>query len=358
MRITERVISAKKCVRDKMRKIRRTYTLIRELSSIDGDNINRKFLDRVMFSVETLPPLGKEYWWLLFFGRDGRQMMVLVYRKFGRTMVFNGQNVVFWKTEHGAFRAVTTSWICDGKELHDLGVTNPVIVSSNRVKALVSRISDQKLIFKGKFPEYELEIGDLVHLKMTEGNSSENKCAYGVYLPPFGAGWIDIFTNAEGTVMGKEFVGTAHLQKVVGVMPYGSFHWARVVFQNNSIFSFFCLKTGEKSTRYFHISMNFYDHHARKYIRFRKPRLKISEKKERITTWNIEGRDEENELRIVLVSYAEKKFTMHGGGSQTYIEYAVTPAEFMLKTKDKTITLKDLGEGIGSFEDAYGSPGF
>ena len=44
---------------------------------------------------------------------------------------------------------------------------------------------------------------------------------------------------------------------------------------------------------------------------------------------------------------------MRGGGSQTYIEYGVTPKEFNLKTKDRMITLEDVGEGVGTFEDAY-----
>lgn len=88
----------------------------------------------------------------------------------------------------------------------------------------------------------------------------------------------------------------------------------------------------------------------------KKPRLKISEEKGRITTWTIEGWDEENELIIVLETYAEKKFTMNGGGSQVYREYAVTPAEFRIRTKDQIVTLKELGNGVGTFEDAYGLP--
>jgi len=355
MKIVDRAVFAKSRVRDRIRKIQGTYALLRKLSSINGTFMSHRLLDRVMYSAETLPPLGKEYWWFLCFGKDGRQVMVLVYRKFGRGMVFNGEKAVFWKADQDLFRAVTTGWIYDGKEVHDLGVTNPVVVSTIREKSLVSRISDQKIVFKGGFPEYELTLGDLVHLKMTEGVTPENRCAYGVYLPPFGAGWIDIFTNVEGDVLGKKFVGTAHLQKVVGVMPYGSFHWARVVFQNGSIFSFFCLKPGEKSKKYFHRSMNFYDHQLRRYIRFREPQIRISEER---GTWFITGSDNENDLGIVLEVYAEKKFTMKGGGSQVYIEYAVKSVNFWFRTKDKTVTLMEVGDGIGTFEDAYGLPIF
>jgi len=358
MRSADKAFDGKKPDTGRTKRILRTYSLFRELSSINGADIGHRLLDRVMYSFETLPPLGKEYWWFLFFGRDGRQMMLLVYRKFGRGMVFNGRKAEFRKIDPGAFQAVTTGWIYDGKEIYDLGDRNPVIVTDSGEKTLVTQISDRNMTFKGGFPEYELKIDGLVHLKMTEGDFLENRCGQGVFLPPFGTGWIDIFSDVKGDVLGEEFTGTAHLQKVVGIMPYGSFHWARCVFQNNSMFSFFCLKPGKKSKNYFHISMNFYDHETKRYIRFRDPQLRISKEEGKKMTWIIEGWDRENELRIVLETYAEKKFTMDGGGSQVYIEYAVTPTEFRFKNKDQTVTLKDLGDGVGTFEDAYGLPGF
>ena len=104
--------------------------------------------------------------------------------------------------------------------------------------------------------------------------------------------------------------------------------------------------------------MNFYDHETRRHIRFLDPQLRISEETGEKITWTIEGWDEENELSIVLETYAEIKFTMNGGGSQVYREYAVTPSRFRFTTNDQTVTLKDLGDGVGTFEDAYGLPGF
>lgn len=358
MKIADEAFNGIKRTVDEIKGIRGTYALLRKLSSINGANISGELLDRVMYSFETLPPLGKEYWWFLFFGRDGRQLMLLLFRKFGSSMVFTGEDIVLKKIERSAFQAVTAGWIYDGKRMRDLEVTNPIIVASPLKKVVTSEISDQKIIFEGSFPEYELKIDGLVHLKMTEGDLLENRDAHGVFIPPFGVGWVDVYSNAEGDVLGEEFVGTAHLQKVIGIMPYGPFHWARAVFQNGSTVSFFCLKTGKGSKRYFHRSMNFYNHEAKRYIRFNKPRLKISEEEGKMPRWIIEGWDEDNELRMVLEAYAEKRFTMNSGGSQVYIEYAVTPCEFSIRTKDQTITLQDLGEGIGTFEDAYSSPIF
>jgi len=358
MTIADEAFDEVRHIVDEIKGIRGTYALLRELNSINRANVSGELLDRVMYSFEALPPLGKEYWWFLFFGNDGRQMMLLIFRKFGRTMVFNGEKVSLKKIDQSAFQAVTAGWICDRKEMHDLGVTNPIIVASPREKTIVSEIYDQKINLKGSFPEYELKIDGLVQLKMTEGDFLENRDAHGVFIPPFGVGWVDIYSNAEGNMLGEEFAGTAHLQKVVGVMPYGSFHWARVIFQNRSTVSFFCLKTGKDSKRYLHRSMNFYDNETKRYIRFKKPRLEISGERGKTSTWTIKGWDKDNELRIVLEAYAEKRFTMNGGGSQVYIEYAVAPNEFSFETKNQKITLEDLGKGVGTFEDAYGLPVF
>ena len=56
------------------------------------------------------------------------------------------------------------------------------------------------------------------------------------------------------------------------------------------------------------------------------------------------------------MSYAKKLYTIKGGGSQVYIQYAVIAEEFDLKAEGSAISLGDLGNGVGTFEDAYGSP--
>jgi len=340
-----------------MKNLKETYGLIWKLSSINGSRVCGKLLDRVMYNFEALPPLGKEYWWFLFFGQDRKQMMLTVFRKFGKNMVFNGRRAVFRKISENVFQAVTAGWVYDGNKIHDLGDTNPEIMVNSKKKTIISNISNRKMTFKGGFPEYELEIDEIVHLKMKKGDFPENKYAHGALIPPFGAGWVDIHSNAEGSVLGERFNGTAHLQKVVGIMTYGPFHWGRVVFKDGSATSIFCLKTGRDSKRYFHQSMIFYDHKTKRYLRFKKPKLRILKwEREKNDMWTVEGQDEDKKLRVVLEAYAKKEFTMRGGGRQVYIEYAVTPREFNLKTQDKIITLEDLGEGVGTFEDAHGSP--
>ena len=336
---------------NKIRGIWETYKLIRKLSSVNGSGVSKTLLDRVMYNVETLPPLGKEYWWFLFFGQDGEnpvQFMLLIFRKYGKKMLFNNKEMVFRESGKNKFQAVTAGWVYDGEELRDLGDTNAIVEIQE--KKIVSEISGQKMRLSGSFPNYELSVGDLINLEITKGNYLEDKDACGVFLPPFGVGWVDVFSDVDGIVLGKKFKGTAHLQKVVGVTISGPFHWGRIIFQNGSSISFFCLKTGKSSKTYFRKSATFHDVENNKIIRFDNPKLKISK---RGNNWVIEGQDNDKNLRIVLETYATKRYGMKGGGSQVYIEYAITPKEFNLKTEGRMITLEDVGEGVGTFEDAY-----
>jgi len=339
---------------NRIRRIWGTYGLIRKLSAINGSNVGKTLLDRVMYNSETLPPLGKEYWWFLFFGQNGEkpiQLMLLIFRKHGKKMLFNDKEMVLRTLGKNKFQAVTAGWVYDGKRLHDLGDTNAIIKIQE--KRIVSEISGQKITLSGGFPDYRLKVGDTIDLDIKKANYLEDKDAWGVFIPPFGMGWVDIFSYADGIVLGKKFKGTAHLQKVVGATIFGPFHWGRIFFQNGSVASFFCLKTGQDSKKYFHRSLTFYDQKINEIIRFDNPKLKISKRKGNILLWIVEGNDHDKDFRIVLETYARKQFTMKGGGSQVYIEYAVLPKELSLITKNRAITLDDLGEGVGTFEDAY-----
>ena len=210
-------------------------------------------------------------------------------------------------------------------------------------------------MLNGGFPNYKLNVSDIIDLDIGELNSIVDKDSNGVFIPPFGMGWVNIFLEAKGTVLKKRFDGTAHLQKVVGITTFGPFHWGRVVFQEGSSISFFCLKTGKNSNGYFHKSIDFYDSKNKKTIVFDNPKLEIKKKKGG-KQWIVEGSDGEKKVKIVLMRYAKKLYTIKGGGSQVYIQYAVIAEEFDLKAEGSAISLGDLGNGIGTLEDAYGSP--
>jgi len=304
-----------------------------------------------MYKSEALPPLGKEYWWLLFFELEGekpQQLMFLIFRKHGKKMLINGKEIILKELGENRFQGVTTGWLYNGKELLNLGNTNSITEIKN--KKITSAVSGKKLVFEGGFPNYKLRVGDIIDLNIKKANYLLEKDGQGGLFPPFGIGWVNIFLDTEGIVFQKKFRGTAHLQKVVGVIPPGPFHWARVFFQDGSMLRVFCCKTGKESKILFRKSFNFCDQKNKEIIKIDNPEMKISKDK---NLWIIEGKKQEEEFQLVLEAYAKKRFTMRGGGSQVYIEYAVIPKDFKLKSKARVITLAQLGKGVGTFEDAY-----
>ena len=334
-----------------VKRIWRTYGLIRKLSALNSSSVSGTLLDRALYNSETLPPLGKEYWWFLFFGQNGErpvQLMLLIFRKYGRKMLFNDREMLLKTLGKNKFQAITAGWVYDGKRFLDLGDTNAVVEIQE--KTIFSEISGQRMILSGGFPDYKLRVGDIIDLSIKRSNYLENKDACGVFIPPFGVGWVDIFSDVNGIVFGTKFKGTSHLQKVVGVTIFGPFHWGRIFFKNDSVAQFFCLKTGKNSKTYFHKSLTFFDQENNEIIEFNNPRLRISKSD---TLWIVEGEDHDKTFSTILETYAVKHFTMKGEGSQVYVEYAVIPKKFYLKTKDQVITLEDLGGGVGTFEDAY-----
>ena len=341
-----------------MKKVAETYSLIRKLSSTDGSNVAESVLDRVMYGAEALPPLGKEYWWLFFFGQDGEkpmQLSLFIFRKRGRKMLFNGKEMILGKVKEGMFQAVTAGWIYDGAILHDLGDTNAVTEVHSEEKRVFSEISGRKMILSGTFPNYRLQVRGVIDLHISDMNRIADKNAEGIFIPPFGVGWVDAFLDAKGTVLGKTFRGTAHLQKVIGITIFGSFHWGRVVFQEGSSISFFCIKAGKDSKRYFRSSIVFRDRKNDEMVSFDNPTLKIW-KEDEGRRWVVQGHSACRHVRIVLASYAQKRYTMKGRGSQVYEEYAVVADEFCLDNKGDVISLDDLVKGVGTIEDAYGWP--
>lgn len=335
----------------KSRGVLDTYRLLRKVSSINGPSVEKEILDRVSFNTEPLPPLGKEYWWFLFFGERGEkpvQIMLLIYRKYGERMLFNGREMALCRMGDGELRAVTSGWVFDGERVHDLGDSNVSVRLSG--DEIATDISGETMTLSGGYPDYRLRVGGIIDLVLSRSNFLEDRDARGVFIPPFGMGWVDIYSRAEGTVLGSPFDGTAHIQKVFGVTIYGPFHWGRIVFRNGSVASLFTLKTGKISKTFIHSSFTFFDKENGEVIRLANPMLDITSEE---GGWVIKGRDGDKKVTMALDAYARKEFTMKGGGTQVYVEYAVKPREFTLKTRKRSITLNNLGDGVGTFEDAY-----
>jgi len=335
-----------------IRGLKKTYNLFRTTSQIQGPGIDQKLIDQMMYSFETLPPLGKEYWWLLFFGNEGPkpiQLMLMICRKYGKKMWIDNTEMTLKDLGKDGIKSAITGWLYDGTKMINLGDTNAVVKIAD--KKILTEIAGNELIFEGSFPYYKLKIGNIVDLNISHENTlvKRNKEAYGVFWPPFGTGYFNLYPDVSGIIFGKTFQGTGHLQKVVGISPHFPYNWARMIFKNGAMLRFSHIKPGKIQIER---SIEFYDNNENKIIKFNKPSLKISQSDDYLI-WTLEGQDKDNYAKVVLEAYAKKKFVMKGGGTLTYVEYCVVPKELILKLKEKTITLNDLGDGVGTLEDAY-----
>jgi len=123
-----------------LQEIRGFYNLLLQLRRINGKNVDESLIERVMFNSETLPPMGKEYWWYLgfdFTGEKPRQMMILIFRKYGEKMFFNDKEMTLKTYGKNQFRAVTSGWVYDGEQILSLGDTNAIVkLQPNRIVPL------------------------------------------------------------------------------------------------------------------------------------------------------------------------------------------------------------------------------
>ncbi|MBU0546751.1 MAG: hypothetical protein ABH876_01770 [Patescibacteria group bacterium] len=332
--------------------LKKTYSLLRKTSRIQGPDIDQKLIDQIMYSFEALPPFGKEYWWFLFLDNDGPkpiQLMLMICRKYGKEMWIDDTKMTLKDLGKDGIKSAVTGWLYDGNKMINLGNTNGIVKITD--KKIITEIAGNKLIFEGSFPFYKLTVGDIIDLNISHENTlvKRNKEAYGIFWPPFGVGYFNLYPDVSGTIFGKTFQGTGHLQKVVGIAPHFPYNWVRIIFKNGSM-----LRFSDIRPKKIHVerSIDFYDNNENKIIKFSKPSLKIS-RSDNSLIWTLEGQDKNNYAKVVLEAYAKKQFVMKGGGSLTYVEYCVIPKELILKIKEKTITLNDLGDGVGTLEDAY-----
>jgi len=142
-----------------LQEIKGFYDLLFQLRGINGENFDESLIDRVMFNSETLPPMGKEYWWYLGFdltSEKPRQLMILIFRKHGKKMFFNDKEMTLKTYGENRFRAVTSGWVYDGEQVLSLGDTNAVVeLQPNRI---VTQLSGQELVISGEYPRYSISL--------------------------------------------------------------------------------------------------------------------------------------------------------------------------------------------------------
>lgn len=313
----------------------------------------------LFFSIEDLPSMGKEYWFLHFCAPPKDEQVVLTLGRSSEPVRVN-KSKVRPNTKEGTVQCAAVCWHygkngksadfnsianvrigkCGGKGASGLCMEHgkgKLLVSGKRAGFRIRLERQGKVVFSAKAKPQEKGVSrELVRLL-------DNPIA-----PRLGAAMINYYYDFSGKLEGKPLSGRAYLQKVVAVLPLAPWNWVRLHFAGGATLDSFEAKPlGGKAGLSF-ATKSYFEKGGR---RIELGSLKIeSWLKGEKRVWVLSGKN----ILAVMESYALQPFVMSQATTFRYDEYLVRVREFALKAKGRAYTLENLGQGVGLVEDASG----
>lgn len=315
-----------------------------------------KGIDDLLFSFEDLPLFGKEYWFMKFTSNDeSRRQFFLMFGRSAGDIEVNGRYVENSKIIDDKTDGYCVSWTYDKmqkKITDDIGI---IEVKNGKVTCSTS---DIKAEFYGAFPKYKLEISkddkNICCLDIKEpGDDNYNSEVSEYFKGLFGYRLANLYFDFEGTLLDKNFSGKCYVQKVIVVGPFIPWKWSRIVFRNGSILTYYIPNIEIGRVEYnIRNSMDFYDAETKKMHHFKKARVYEYPSEKGDKRWIISA--EEGKVFMVTKMYCKESFSFMNNFNFSYVENLVDVVDFQIETKNKIITLKETGSGIGMVEDTSG----
>jgi len=313
-------------------------------------------LDEIFYKYENLIPYGKEYWFAIFTSYDGRKPMQLVScfgRRNTRRSVVDDVEVNGLNPTGNELNTGTIAWCYDGKRK----LMAPTVETKTLVgdKSIVTEGNNLKIGISGTVPEYRVGI-----------ESDEINCDFKVTKPPRGYDEeilneikmgmnyqvYNLYYDFKGVLNGREHEGRCYLQKVILSTPLVPWHWSRIAFKDGSSLVFFKPYFGSKEFNYpLRNKGAFYSAEHDKLTWFYN--IDVTHDKTN-TKWRFRSRGDGYSLDASIFAYANHTFNFRSGGAFAYNEYMVNVKKIRFEAEDVKVTGKDLGPGVGMFEDATG----
>ncbi len=316
----------------------------------------RKAVDSLFFSFDELPLFGKEYWFMKFTSDTGSKTQLLF--MFGRSagdVEINGKYLENKKLSQDKHQGYVVSWAYDDEQKSIVDDQSTIKISKTSIDVKNKSIFAS---FSGCFPEYNLNISkndkEICSLKITEPENETLKfeiCEN--YKAFFGYDLVNLYFDFKGKLFGKDFSGKCYVQKVVVVGPFIPWRWGRIVFKNNSILTYFIPNLEVLGLEYrIDPYFSYYDSVSKKSYKYTDVDVYAFPCAENHTRWIVTGN--KNNLFIGMKSYSYETFRFKKWSNFTYVEYLVEVIDFSLTFDGKSISLKDVGGGIGMVEDTGG----
>jgi hypothetical protein len=313
-------------------------------------------LDEIFYKYENLVPYGKEYWFAIFTGTDGKKPMQLIScfgRRNSRKSVIDNVEIDGTNPVGGTLNTAAFAWCYDGRKK----LVVPTIETETTMadKSITSSGNGFRIGISGTVPAYNVKI-----------DSGPIKCDFDLKKPSFGFDEeilnelkmglnyqvYNLYYDFEGTLNGKEQKGRCYLQKVILSTPLVPWHWARLTFNDGSFFVFFKPYFGGREINYQLRNKGLFYSASHDQL-FWVNNLDVHHDR-RHTNWKFASECGDYSLNLAVKAYAGHGFNFRHGGAFNYNEYMVNVKKFDFKSGDVRIDMNTLGSGAGIVEDATG----
>ncbi len=314
--------------------------------------------DGLFFSVEDLPSMGKEYWFLYFCTPSGDEQVILTLGRSADAVKVNGTSVNSSEAK-GAVPCAAVCWY------HSKGKKKVVFdshadVSFGCIKGALHSMRAQspkgRISMAGKYPAYEvrLDVGGRGIFSAKAAPTHSGKPYEMVHMlntplaPRLGAWMINYYFDFEGVLEGKRLSGKAYLQKVVAAIPLTPWNWVRLEFASGAALDFFAAKPfGDTGGMKFAANAYFESDGKRYPLKNLSLQSWLSGDKR---IWVLSGKN----ILAVMESYALQPFLMKQKTVFRYDEYMVRVKSFAVTCAGREHSISDLGDGRGIVEEASG----
>jgi hypothetical protein len=317
--------------------------------------------DDFFFSIEDLPYMGKEYWFLYFVSPgDDRQVVITTGRSQGPVQV--NRSKVKKDADWGKGKNVDCAavcWMYSGQKEVLIDSAAVLSMRDESGKHFMSfKEGESEVLMEGAYPRFDIclkkkgqEVFSVTATAQKTGTPWEMppRLLSNPVIKGFGAVLVNYYFDYEGTMHDSPVKGKAYLQKVVATVPFTPWNWVRLQFKKGCVFDYFTVSPlGEFSKNkvipdyaHFEIEGRRYDLKGLKLTSF----LDGEERR-----WILSGKD----LFLSMESYSLMPFKMKHRTEFQYDEYLVRVKDFALRIGNKTCTLSETGAGSGIVEDAQG----
>lgn len=363
--------------------------------------VHGKEAENMIWGIPEVKPIKGFRWvwwfWLLFVKNPKnpnkpRQLMILWSFKDSTTKIFDTVYEKPDKVEEGEkedqFPGIVAAWYFDGEKMdHDFAL--------EKAEVKVERIGDGGKVFSdtkntyefsghpGKYKliikndkadmEYELKLDNTK--SYYNANYGEQKFLKGMFM------YDGIIMNRHaltGRIGDEKVEGTAYFQKIALNNPSLPWFWGVVHFEDGSCLKYFfphlstalfrkssqdMIRGLEKYMIPAKRDIEFYNASEDKLYKFRKMRVDKILNDQGLPAWllSFHNRRTNQALTARLDCYSRAFWRFESMEAKMplkvlhYNEYPCKVTEFKFKDKDKEVTLRDLGPGVGNSEHTWGS---